>query len=71
MGVQRGNDQVDVVVLQLRQMVAELRAVMVVDQRQRAGRVLRLARPGLLWSACRGATAGWPRCGWQTAAALQ
>ena len=47
-GVQRGDDQFVVVVLQLHQVVAELRAVMVVDQRQRAGGVLRLARPSLL-----------------------
>ena len=40
MGVQGGNHQVDVVVLQLGEVVAKLRPVMVVDQRQRPRRIV-------------------------------
>ena len=43
--VHRGNHQIGVVVLQLREMIAKLRAVMVIDQRERARRVLAIGLP--------------------------
>jgi hypothetical protein len=46
-GVHRGDDQLGVVVLQLRKMIAELRSVVVIDQRERARRVLAIGRPCL------------------------
>jgi hypothetical protein len=46
-GVHRRYHQIGIVVLQLRQMIAKLRAVMVVHQRQRSRRVLAIRLPSL------------------------